>query len=97
MQEITILGIDLAKNIFWLHGADRTGRKVFSKKISREKLSEFTVQLPKCLIAMEACATSHYWARKFRDQGHEVKLIAAQLVKPFVKSNKMMRTMPRRL
>jgi transposase len=88
VKEATIVGIDLAKNIFWAHGADRSGRKLFSKKIARKDLLQFTVQLPRCIIAMEACGSSQFWARRFKDQGHEVKLVAAQHVKPFVKSNK---------
>jgi transposase len=61
---------------------------VISKKLSRGKLSAFMVNLPPCLVAMEACGSAHYWARMFRDFGHEVRLIAPQFVKPYVKSNK---------
>lgn len=88
MRTITTLGIDLAKNVFQLHGVNSKGVKVLGKKLSRKQLIEFVVQLPKCMIAMEACGSSHYWARKFRSMGHEVKLISPQFVKPFVKSNK---------
>lgn len=87
-MEITTLGIDLAKSVFQLHGVNKKGAKVFGKKLSREKLIEFVAQLSKCTIAMEACGGSHYWGRKFRDMGHEVKLLSPQFVKPFVKSNK---------
>lgn len=87
-MEITILGIDLAKNVFQIHGADRMGKKLIGKKLSRKQLSDFVTHLPPCTIAMEACGGAHFWARKFRALGHEVKLIAPHFVKPFVKSNK---------
>ena len=61
---------------------------MIQKRISRSKVLEFFVQLPPCLIGMEACSSAHYWARKLREQGHEVKLMAPQFVKPYVKANK---------
>jgi transposase len=85
---IKIVAIDLAKNSFHVHGADDQGRKVMSKKMSRSKLAKFMANLPPCLVAMEACGSAHYWGRKFQSYGHEVRLIAPQFVKPFVKSNK---------
>ncbi len=85
---IKVLGIDLAKRSFHLHGVDGDGRQVLSKKLTRARLSEFVANLPPCTVAMEACGSAHYWARKFRRYGHEVRLIAPQFVKPFVKSNK---------
>jgi transposase len=85
---IEVAGIDLAKKSFQLHGADKRGRQMLIKKLSRTKLKEFMVNLPPCLVAMEACGSAHYWGRLFRSYGHEVKLIAPQFVKPFVKSNK---------
>lgn len=87
-MNITTLGIDLAKNVFQLHGVNSKGVKVLGRKLSRKQLVEFVAQLPKCTIALEACGSSHYWGRKFRAMGHEVKLISPQFVKPFVKSNK---------
>ncbi len=87
-QTITVLGIDLAKRSFHLCGMDAQGRRVFSKQVSRAKLAEQLAQLPPCRVAMEACGSAHYWARTFQAYGHEVKLIAPQFVKPFVKSNK---------
>lgn len=87
-KEIRIVGIDLAKRSFQLHGVDKTGHKVMAKKLSRAKIKEFLVNLPSCLVAMEACGSAHYWARAFRSYGHEVRLIAPQFVKPYVKSNK---------
>jgi transposase len=83
-----VIGIDLAKRSFHLCGMDGQGRRVFSKQVSRAKLAEQLAQLRPCLVAMEACGSAHYWARRFQSYGHEVKLIAPQFVKPFVKSNK---------
>ncbi len=85
---ISVLGIDLAKSSFQLHGVDQSGNVVYKKTHGRQKLKEYMVNLPKCLVAMEACGSAHYWARLFRRYGHEVKLIAPQFVKPYVKSNK---------
>lgn len=87
-QPITFVGIDLAKRSFHLFGADAAGRKVLSKTLTRARLPGFIAQLPPCTIAMEACGSAHDWARRFREHGHEVRLIAPQFVKPFVKSNK---------
>lgn len=87
-MNITTLGIDLAKNVFQLHGVDAKGKTLIRKKLIRAKLLEFVLHLPPCLIGMEACASAHYWARKFQQAGHEVKLMSPQFVKPYVKSNK---------
>lgn len=87
-MNIKTLGIDLAKNIFQLNGIDADGNVVLQKRISRHKLSEFMANLPSCLVGMESCGGSNYWARKFINMGHDVKLMAPQFVKPYVKSNK---------
>jgi len=87
-REIRFVGIDLAKRSFHLYGADARGERVLSKKLTRARLPGFIAQLPPCTIAMEACGSAHHWARTFRAYGHEVRLIAPQFVKPFVKSNK---------
>lgn len=87
-MNITTLGIDLAKNIFQIHGVDHKGKALLKKQLSRKKLFEFMVNLPKCRIVMEACGSANYWARQFMGYGHEVKLISPQFVKPFVKGNK---------
>jgi transposase len=87
-MNITILGIDLAKNVFQLHGVDSTGKTILRKKLNRDKLLEYIANLPVCRIVMEACGSANYWARKFKAHGHEVKLISPQFVKPFVKGNK---------
>lgn len=87
-MNITTLGIDLAKNIFQLHGVNRHGKAVLTKRVTRARLRETVANIPSCLIGMEACASAHYWAREFERLGHKVRLIAPQFVKPYVKSNK---------
>ena len=88
MENINVVGIDLAKEIFQIHGNDKHGRCVVKKRLTRRKLPDFLANLPKCIVAMEACGGANYWARKSLAFGHEVKLISPQFVKPFVKSNK---------
>ncbi|MEH6473435.1 MAG: IS110 family transposase [Halopseudomonas sp.] len=88
METITVVGLDLAKSVFQIHGADIRGNCVIRKTIKRNKLLSFFAQLPRCLVGMEACSSSHYWGRSIRALGHEVKLIAPQYVKPYVKTNK---------
>ncbi len=85
---VTVVGIDLAKNTFHLHGVDAHGNVVIRKKLSRTKLVAFMANLRSCLVGMEACGGSHCWARKFTALGHDVRLISPQFVKPYVKSNK---------
>ena len=87
-MNITTLGIDIAKNVFQLHGVDSRGKSVLKKRLSRDKLVSFVANLPPCEIVMEACGGSNYWHRKFTLHGHTVKLISPQYVKPFVKLNK---------
>ena len=87
-MNITALGIDIAKNVFQLHGLDDKGKVVLRKKMSRDKLLKFMAQLPLYKIGMESCGGSNYWAKQFQALGHEVKLISPQFVKPYVKSNK---------
>ncbi len=85
---VKVVGIDLAKRSFHVHGVDERGQRVFGKTFNRMRLKEFIANLPACTVAMEACGSAHTWARLFRTYGHEVRLIAPQFVKPFVKSNK---------
>jgi transposase len=87
-MEVTTIGIDIAKRIFQIHGVDKNGKTVLKKKITRDKLPEFMVTIAKCLVGMEACGGAHHWAREFTKLGHEVKLMAPQFVKPYVKTNK---------
>jgi transposase len=84
----TMIGVDLAKNVFQLHGASMSGQIRFRKKLSRQKFSKFMAEHPPALVVMEACGSAHYWAREMVKFGHEVKLIAAQYVRPFVKRQK---------
>ncbi|MCE3064300.1 IS110-like element ISYen1 family transposase, partial [Yersinia enterocolitica] len=87
-MKVSTLGIDLAKNVFQLHGVGCNGQTVLKKKLTRDKFLPFLMQLEPCLIGMEACASSHHFARVLRQYGHEVKLIPPQYVKPYVKTNK---------
>jgi transposase len=88
MTKVTTVGLDLAKSVFQVHGADAQGRPIMRKKLRRAQVIAFFADLPPCLIGMEACASAHYWARELRALGHEVRLIPPQYVKPFVKTNK---------
>jgi len=88
MKNITVLGIDLAKDVFQLHGVNEHGKKILGKKVTRSALPTLIAQLPKCKIVMEACGSSNYWSRKFMSYGHEVSQISPQHVKPFVQGNK---------
>jgi transposase len=87
-QELNTVAVDLAKKVFHLVGSDTTGKILWRKRLSRNALTPFIAQLPPILIGIEACGGAHYWARRFREHGHEVRLMAPQFVKPFVKSNK---------
>ncbi len=87
-MEITTLGIDLAKSVFQLHGVDGDGAVVLQKKLRRGAVLEFLGKLERCLIGMEACPTSHFWAREIAALGHEVRLIPPAYVKPYVKRQK---------
>lgn len=88
VMKITTIGIDLAKNVFQVHGVDSYGKTVLRKQLERSKVLPFFVKLEPCLVGMEACGSAHYWARKLTELGHTVKLMAPQFVKPYVKSNK---------
>lgn len=88
MNEITILGIDLAKNTFQLIGVDKHHKPVLKKRCKREKLMEYVSSLPSCTILMEACGTSNHWGREFKKIGHEPKLISPQHVTPYVANHK---------
>ena len=87
-MKITTIGIDLAKNVFQVHGADGRGKAVLKKGLKRAQMLPFFANLTPCLIGMEACGSAHYWARKLEGLGHTVKLMAPQFVKPYVKTNK---------
>lgn len=84
-MEITTIGIDIAKSVFQFHGVDAAGQTVLQKKLRRNAVLDTLAKLPSCLIGMEACATSHHWAREITALGHEVRLIPPAYVKPYVK------------
>ncbi len=87
-MDITTLGIDLAKNVFQLHGADARGRAVLSRRVKRSQLLDAVASLPPCVIGMEACGSAHHWGRAFEQLGHTVKLMSPKYVQPYVKTNK---------
>ena len=88
MTTPTIIGLDIAKSSFQIHGVAACGRTTLRKKLRRGKVLEFFANLPACLIGMEACGGAHYWARELTKLGHEVRLMPPQYVKPYVKTNK---------
>jgi transposase len=88
MKEITTVGLDLAKNVFHLIGCNVHGKEVKRKMLKRGQVMAYISNLPACLIGMEACAGAHFWARRFEEVGHEVRLIAPQHVKAYVRGNK---------
>ncbi|MEV8469029.1 IS110 family transposase [Fluviibacterium sp. DFM31] len=88
MDEISIVGVDLAKQVFQIHGATADGRTVFRKKLFRPQFAKFMAALPPCIVAMEACGTAHYWGRELAGLGHDIRLIPPVYVKPFVKRQK---------
>ena len=84
----TIIGLDLAKRVFQLHWVNMETGEICRRQLKRQQVAEFFATREACIVAMEACGSAHYWGRKFTLQGHTVRLIAAQFVRPFVKSNK---------
>ena len=86
--EVTIIGVDLAKNVFQVHGAAADGSVLFGKKLSRPQFSRFMAKQRPCRVAMEACASADHWARQMTRHGHEVRLIAPHDIKPFLKRQK---------
>lgn len=88
MGEITTIGLDLAKHVFQVHGVDAEGEVVLRKQVRRGQMLALFNRLPRCVVGMEACATSHYWARVLTGLGHEVRLMPAQYVKAYIKRNK---------
>jgi transposase len=88
MSEISIIGLDLAKQVFQVHGADDKGDCVLRKQLKRSNVLAFFAKLSPCVVAMEACGTAHYWAREIAKLGHEVRLMPPAYVKPYVKRGK---------
>jgi transposase len=87
-MKVTTIGVDLAKEVFGLHGVDGEGRVALRKRLVRSRLLEFMSKLPPCLVGMEACSSAHYWARKIEQLGHRVRLMSPRFVKPYRKSDK---------
>ena len=87
-MQITTVGLDIAKNLFQVHGADARGRVLLKRKLARGKVLEFFATLPACLVGLEACGAAHYGARELTKLGHEVRLMPPQYVRPYVKTNK---------
>jgi len=88
MTEVITIGLDLAKNVFQVHGVDVAGETVIRRQLRRRQVLPFFRKQPACLVGIEACATSHHWARELGTFGHEVRIMPANYVKPYVKRNK---------
>ena len=88
MEQITTIGLDIAKSVFQVHGIDADGAVVVRRQLRRRQVLPFFKKHPTCLVGIEACATAHYWAREITALGHEVKLMPAKYVKAYVKRNK---------
>src|SRR3712207_6683666 len=87
-MSISMVGLDIAKSVFQLHGIDASGKMLLKRKLRRSELISFFEQQPPCTVVMEACGAAHHWARVLGGLGHEVKLIAPEAVRPFVKRSK---------
>jgi transposase len=85
-MQVTTIGLDIAKNVFQVHGIDAAEKVVVGKQLRRRQVLEFFKALPPCLVGMEACATAHYWARELTKLGHQVRLMPAKDVKAYVKT-----------
>jgi len=88
MKTVTTIGLDIAKSVFQVHGIDAAGKVVIRKQLKRSRVLPFFMKLPPCLVGIEACASSHHWARQLTALGHEVKLMPPAYVKPYVKRQK---------
>ena len=87
-MHVTTIGVDLAKNVFQIHGVDQCGKPVLKKRLSRTGFVQFMAKLPPCLVGMEVCGSANHWIRTLEGLGHTVKLMSPQFVKPYVKTNK---------
>ena len=88
MQAITTIGLDIAKSVFQVHGVDAEGHVMVRRQLKRRYVLAFFQKLPRCLVGIEACASSHHWSRELRALGHKVRLMPPAYVKPYVKRHK---------
>jgi transposase len=88
MSKVSVVGLDLAKNVFQVHGVDEAGEVALRKQLKRSQVQRFFARLSPCLVGMEACGGAHYWARVLTELGHTARLMAPAFVKPYLKSNK---------
>ena len=88
MGQVITIGLDIAKSVFQVHGVDAAGEVGVRRQIRRAQLLQFFAKQPTCLVGIEACASAHYWARELSSLGHEVRLMPASYVKPYVKRQK---------
>ena len=88
MTKITTIGLDLAKNVFQVHGVDAEGKVGVARQLRRQQVLAFFAKLSPCLVGIEACGSAHYWAREIAKLGHTVKLMPAKYVKAYVKRGK---------
>ena len=88
MGNVTTIGLDIAKSVFQVHGVDAAGEVVVRRKLTRGRVLAFFEKLTRCLVGIEACSSSHYWARELTARGHDVRLLPAQYVKPYLKRQK---------
>jgi transposase len=95
MEQVTIIGLDIAKHVFQVHGADAAGHVLFRKRVTRTKLIGFLAAQTPCVVAMEACAGAHYWAREISKLGHRVRLIPPSYAPAGLDRNTRLRMRPR--
>jgi transposase len=88
MEAVTVIGLDIAKSVFQVHGINAEGKVVIRRQLKRRYVLPFFRKLPRCLVGIEACASSHYWSRELQALGHTVRLMPAAYVKPYVKRHK---------
>jgi hypothetical protein len=88
METVKVIGFDIAKSVFQVHGIDAEGKVIIRRQLKRRYVLSFFKKLPPCLVGMEACASSHYWSRELQALGHTVRLMPAAYVKPYVKRHK---------
>ena len=88
MQTVTTIGLDIAKSVFQVHGVDAEGQVVIHRQLKRRAVLMFFEKLPRCLVGIEACASSHHWSRELQGLGHTVRLMPPAYVKPYVKRQK---------